>query len=75
MPRLAVRRTAAAKFTPEPLHQDNGRGREMTKIFHGGKRRKIRYEKVAGVYWQPGRRTGYAAPDRHCSDSVSQEQK
>jgi len=42
------------KFTPEQVRQDDGRDWKTTKIFHGGKRRKIRCKEVAGVYWQRG---------------------
>jgi DDE superfamily endonuclease len=44
----------AGKFTPEQVRQDEGRGWKTTKIFYGGKRRKIRYKEVADVYWQRG---------------------
>lgn len=42
------------KFTPEQVRQDDSRGWKTTKIFYGGKRRKIRYKEVAAVYWQRG---------------------
>lgn len=42
------------KFTPEQVRQDDQRTWKTTKIFYGGKRRKIRYKVVAGVYWQRG---------------------
>jgi len=42
------------KFTPEQVRQDDSRGWKTTKIFYGGKRRKIRYKEVAEVYWQRG---------------------
>jgi hypothetical protein len=42
------------KFTPEQVRQDDGRGWKTTKIFYGGKRRKIRYKQVAEVLWQRG---------------------
>ncbi len=44
------------KFTPEQVRQDDGRGWKTTKIFYGGKRRKIRYKAVVDVYWQGGAR-------------------
>jgi hypothetical protein len=47
---------AIAKFTPEQVRQDQGRAWKTTKIFYGGKRRKIRYKEVAVVYWQGGAR-------------------
>ena len=42
------------KFTPEQVRQDEGRDWKTTKIFYGGKRRKIRYKAVCEVYWQSG---------------------
>jgi len=42
------------KFTPEQVRQDENRGWKTTKIFYGGKRRKVRYKEVADVYWQGG---------------------
>ena len=45
---------APDKFTPLPVRQDEARSYKTTKIFYGGKRRKVRYKEVAGVYWQRG---------------------
>jgi len=42
------------KFTPESVREDKSRGWKTTKIFYGGKRRKIRYKEVTDVYWQRG---------------------
>jgi hypothetical protein len=42
------------KFTPEQVRKDEGRAWKTTKIFYGGKRRKIRYKVVPNVYWQRG---------------------
>jgi hypothetical protein len=42
------------KFTPERIRKDDSRGWKTTKIFYGGKRRKVRYKEVADVYWQRG---------------------
>ena len=42
------------KFTPEQVRKDENRAWKTTKIFYGGKRRKIRYKEVAEVYWQRG---------------------
>ena len=42
------------KFTPEQVRQDQSRAWKTTKIFYGGKRRKIRYKEVAELYWQRG---------------------
>lgn len=47
---------AAEKFTPEQVRQDESRPWKTTKIFYGGKRRKIRYKEVTEVYWQRGAR-------------------
>ena len=44
------------KFTPEQVRQDESRAWKTTKIFYGGKRRKIRYKQVVEVYWQRGAR-------------------
>ena len=45
---------AIGKFTPEQVRQDKDRAWKTTKIFYGGKRRRIRYKEVAAVYWQRG---------------------
>ena len=42
------------KFTPDQVRQDEGRPWKETKVFYGGKRRKVRYKEVAVVYWQGG---------------------
>jgi hypothetical protein len=42
------------KFTPEQVRKDESRDWKTTKIFYGGKRRKIRYKEVGNVYWQGG---------------------
>ena len=42
------------KFTPEQVRQDQSRAWKTTKIFYGGKRRKIRYKEVPDVLWQRG---------------------
>jgi hypothetical protein len=42
------------KFTPEQVRQDESREWKTTKIFYGGKRRKIRYKEVVDLYWQRG---------------------
>jgi len=42
------------KFTPEQVRQDEARAWKTTKIFYGGKRRKVRYKEVQNVYWQRG---------------------
>jgi DDE superfamily endonuclease len=45
---------APEKFTPEQVRKDDGRGWKTTRIFYGGKRRKIRYKEVGDLYWQRG---------------------
>ena len=42
------------KFTPEQVRQDEQRSWKTTKVFYGGKRRKVRYKEVTAVYWQGG---------------------
>ena len=41
-------------FTPDAVRQDEERAWKTTKVFYGGKRRKVRYKEVAAVYWQGG---------------------
>ncbi len=45
---------AVGKFTPEQVRKDESRAYKTTKIFYGGKRRKVRYKEINGVYWQRG---------------------
>jgi hypothetical protein len=42
------------KFTPEQVRQDEAQPWKETKVFYGGKRRKVRYKEVAAVYWERG---------------------
>ena len=42
------------KFTPEQVRQQEEQRWKQTKVFYGGKRRKVRYKEVAVVYWQGG---------------------
>jgi hypothetical protein len=42
------------KFTPEQVRKDESRGWKTTKVFYGGKRRKVRYKEIGSVYWQRG---------------------
>jgi hypothetical protein len=44
------------KFTPEQIRQDDSRAWQTTKLFYGGKRRKIRYKEMPQVLWQGGGR-------------------
>jgi len=43
-----------AKFTPEQVRQDETVAWKRTKVFYGGKYRKVRYKEVPVVYWQHG---------------------
>ncbi|HZZ17358.1 MAG TPA: transposase [Candidatus Sulfotelmatobacter sp.] len=45
---------ASEKFTPEQVRKDDSRAWKTTKIFYGGKRRKIRYKQISNLYWQRG---------------------
>ena len=45
---------AAEKFTPEQVRKDETCDWKTTKIFYGGRRRKIRYKETKDVYWQRG---------------------
>lgn len=45
---------AVDKFTPEEVRKDESQAWKTTKIFYGGKRRKIRYKEVPEVLWQRG---------------------
>lgn len=42
------------KFTPEQVRQDASRAWKTTKVFYGGKYRKVRYKEVTKVLWQRG---------------------
>jgi hypothetical protein len=44
------------KFTPEQVRQDESIPWNETKIFYGGKRRRVRYKLLCGLYWQGGAR-------------------
>ena len=45
---------AVDKFTPEQVRTNQSCSWKTTKIFYGGKRRKVRYKAVETVYWQGG---------------------
>jgi len=47
---------AKDKFTPDQARLDESIPWRTTKIFYGGKRRKVRYKEVTGVLWQGGAR-------------------
>jgi hypothetical protein len=42
------------KFTPEHVRQDESIAWQSTKLWHGGKRRKLRYKEINLVLWQRG---------------------
>jgi len=44
------------KFTPEQVRQDEAQPWQETKLFYGGKRRKLRYKLLGPLYWQGGAR-------------------
>ena len=44
------------KFTPEQVRQDDSIPWKISKLFYGGKRRRVRYKEVSQVYWQGGGR-------------------
>jgi hypothetical protein len=44
------------KFTPESVRHNDSIAWQTTKIFYGGKRRRVRYKAVPEVYWQGGAR-------------------
>ena len=44
------------KFTPEHVRQDESIPWKETKIFYGGKRRRVRYKLLSDLYWQGGAR-------------------
>jgi hypothetical protein len=46
----------AQKFTPESVRQDGSILWKTTKLFYGGKRRRVRYKVIPQVYWQGGAR-------------------
>ncbi|MFL6463113.1 MAG: hypothetical protein ACJ73N_01725, partial [Bryobacteraceae bacterium] len=48
------RRYAPEKFTPEQVRQNEAVAWQSTKLWQGGKRRKLRYKEVALVLWQSG---------------------
>jgi hypothetical protein len=44
------------KFTPESVRQNDSIPWSTTKIFYGGKQRRVRYKVIPKVYWQGGAR-------------------
>ena len=53
-PQPSRRFYALSAFTPEQIRQDKSHLWKQTKLFYGGKRRRIRYKEVAPVYWRRG---------------------
>jgi hypothetical protein len=47
---------ALEKFSPEQVRKDEAHAWKTTKIFYGGKQRKVRYKVVDTLYWQGGAR-------------------
>lgn len=45
------------KFTPDDVRQDEEIPWKTTKLFYGGKRRRVRYKEIVGVLWQSGAKT------------------
>jgi hypothetical protein len=48
------RRYASEKFTPQQVRQNEAVAWQSTKLWHSGKRRKLRYKEVDLVLWQSG---------------------
>jgi hypothetical protein len=48
------RRYAQKKFTPEQVRQNESLSWQSIQLWHGGKRRKLRYKEVKEVLWQSG---------------------
>ena len=44
------------KFTPEQVRKDESISWKETKIFYGGKRRRVRYKLLSDLHWQGGAR-------------------
>jgi hypothetical protein len=53
-PQPSRRFYALATFTPEQVRQDESRPWQQTKLFYGGKRRRIRYKEVKQLHWRRG---------------------
>ena len=45
---------ALENFTPEQVRKDQSQLWKTTRVFYGGKRRKVRYKELGDVYWQRG---------------------
>jgi hypothetical protein len=53
-PQPSRRFYALATFTPQQVRQDESHPWKQTKLFYGGKRRRLRYKEVSQVYWRRG---------------------
>jgi hypothetical protein len=53
-PQPSRRFYAPSTFTPEQVRQEESHAWKQTKLFYGGKRRKIRYKEVLHVFWRRG---------------------
>ncbi len=53
-PQPSRRFYALSSFTPEQVRQDASRPWKQTKLFYGGKRRRLRYKEMSPVYWRRG---------------------
>ena len=53
-PQPSRRFYALPSFTPEQVRQDASRPWKQTKLFYGGKRRRLRYKEMSPVYWRRG---------------------
>ena len=53
-PQPSRRFYALSTFTPEQVREDAAHSWKQTKLFYGGKRRRIRYKEVTQVYWRRG---------------------
>ena len=45
---------APQTFTPEQVRQDEAQPWKPTKLFYGGKRRRLRYKELSPLYWRRG---------------------
>ena len=69
------RRYGADKFTPEQVRRDERTPWQITKLFYGGRRRKLRYKQVSPLLWQSGGRTRPLRLFVHRPYSLSQPQE
>ena len=60
---------------PNKCAKTSARPWKNTKIFYGGKRRKVRYKELAQVYWQRGAGQRPAPPVGRRAHPLSQKQE